>query len=136
MSLCPCSLTPPSSCRASLAPSSHNHTGTAPQKLLWPFQELLTHHSQVLNSSSLKPRPLERVKKPLQQTFGISPEAGKGQPALPLHGTALWESSFHPSLPWRSPQPHLPRGIPSKQQHLPVGSSTQGFLGEEEELGF
>lgn len=111
--LCPFSLTPPSSCRAFTCPiKPQPHMNSTSRTTLWPFRELRPHHSYVFNSSSLKPKLLERVKKLLQQTFGASPEAGKGQPTLTFHGTALW-GRLHPSLPpsvlpfgstpWRSP---------------------------------
>lgn len=126
--LCPFSLTPPSSCRAFTCPiKPQPHMNSTSRMTLWPFRELRPHHSYIFNSSSLKPK-LERVKKLLQQTFGASPEAGKGQPTLTFHDMALW-GRLHPSLPpslplaappGEAPQPHLPPGIPSRQQHLPV----------------
>lgn len=129
--LCPCSLTPPSSCRALSCPiKPQPHLGSTSGMTLRPFQGPLPHHSQVFNSSSSKPKLSDGVKKRPQQTSGISPEAGKGQPTLTLHGTASW-GRLRPSLalpapPGEAPQPHLPPAIPSKQQHLPA-PALRGF---------
>lgn len=113
----------PCSCRAFPCPPSHNHSEQLLKNSSIPgvTAASFTGTQQLV----FEPNPSERLEKLLQQTLGRSAEAGKGQPALTFHGTALGEGSIHPSLPLAAPlEPPAP---PAWRNPLPAAASACGL---------